>query len=69
MVECFYYYLQLTDFGESIIIGDDWSVTRERGTMDYSAPERCIPHPEGTMFGTASDIYSLGAFHLVCIPL
>ncbi len=64
----FCYYLQLTDFGESIIVGDDWSVTRERGTLEYSAPERCIPPGEGIKFGTASDIYSLGTFHLVSIP-
>ncbi len=60
--------MQLTDFGETIIIGDDWSVTREKGAMDYSAPERCIPPTEGKKFGTASDIYSLGTSHLVYIP-
>ncbi len=61
-------YLQLTDFGEAIIVENDLSFTTERGTPNYCAPERFKVASEDTTFSTASDIYSLGTFYLVCIP-
>ncbi len=65
LVKVFFCYLQLTDFGELITVEDDLSLTWVSATTYYGAPEMFNISSKGSKFSTASDIYSLGTFHLV----